>query len=121
MSATGWMTQEPAASLEDALGQPGERAPEGGGRDYLARARGRGETDDREEADPEERPAPEHADHGPRRPVHAAERQRADQAVGQGTKETGDDDRPQKQTRVGGRSEERRVGKECRSRWSPYH
>src|SRR3712207_9448970 len=23
--------------------------------------------------------------------------------------------------RVGGRSEERRVGKECRSRWSPYH
>ena len=24
-------------------------------------------------------------------------------------------------TAVGGRSEERRVGKECRSRWSPYH
>src|SRR5690348_17749322 len=24
-------------------------------------------------------------------------------------------------TRLGGRSEERRVGKECRSRWSPYH
>ena len=23
--------------------------------------------------------------------------------------------------REGGRSEERRVGKECRSRWSPYH
>ena len=23
--------------------------------------------------------------------------------------------------RNGGRSEERRVGKECRSRWSPYH
>ena len=23
--------------------------------------------------------------------------------------------------RVGERSEERRVGKECRSRWSPYH
>ena len=22
---------------------------------------------------------------------------------------------------MGGRSEERRVGKECRSRWSPYH
>ena len=22
---------------------------------------------------------------------------------------------------LGGRSEERRVGKECRSRWSPYH
>ena len=24
-------------------------------------------------------------------------------------------------TNRGGRSEERRVGKECRSRWSPYH
>ena len=24
-------------------------------------------------------------------------------------------------TKLGGRSEERRVGKECRSRWSPYH
>ena len=24
-------------------------------------------------------------------------------------------------TTIGGRSEERRVGKECRSRWSPYH
>ena len=24
-------------------------------------------------------------------------------------------------TEKGGRSEERRVGKECRSRWSPYH
>ena len=24
-------------------------------------------------------------------------------------------------TRAGTRSEERRVGKECRSRWSPYH
>src|SRR5258706_5489220 len=24
-------------------------------------------------------------------------------------------------TRFGSRSEERRVGKECRSRWSPYH
>src|SRR5256885_7840960 len=23
--------------------------------------------------------------------------------------------------KLGGRSEERRVGKECRSRWSPYH
>ena len=23
--------------------------------------------------------------------------------------------------RIGRRSEERRVGKECRSRWSPYH
>ena len=26
-----------------------------------------------------------------------------------------------KQTPMRGRSEERRVGKECRSRWSPYH
>ncbi len=26
-----------------------------------------------------------------------------------------------KQTDLDGRSEERRVGKECRSRWSPYH
>ena len=24
-------------------------------------------------------------------------------------------------TNITGRSEERRVGKECRSRWSPYH
>ena len=28
---------------------------------------------------------------------------------------------PQLTIRVSGRSEERRVGKECRSRWSPYH
>ena len=27
----------------------------------------------------------------------------------------------QAQTQIGLRSEERRVGKECRSRWSPYH
>ena len=26
-----------------------------------------------------------------------------------------------KRRTAGGRSEERRVGKECRSRWSPYH
>ena len=25
------------------------------------------------------------------------------------------------QLKIAGRSEERRVGKECRSRWSPYH
>ena len=25
------------------------------------------------------------------------------------------------ETTINGRSEERRVGKECRSRWSPYH
>src|SRR5256885_4345588 len=34
------------------------------------------------------------------------------------------DERPQGDERDGderGRSEERRVGKECRSRWSPYH
>ena len=28
---------------------------------------------------------------------------------------------PQPLEAIGGRSEERRVGKECRSRWSPYH
>ena len=28
---------------------------------------------------------------------------------------------PRFKARQGGRSEERRVGKECRSRWSPYH
>src|SRR5258708_14234961 len=32
---------------------------------------------------------------------------------------TGADDAPG--VKEGGRSEERRVGKECRSRWSPYH
>ena len=26
-----------------------------------------------------------------------------------------------KEVRIVGRSEERRAGKECRSRWSPYH
>ena len=30
-------------------------------------------------------------------------------------------DEAQKLTRFAERSEERRVGKECRSRWSPYH
>ena len=29
--------------------------------------------------------------------------------------------RPPEDFRAQGRSEERRVGKECRSRWSPYH
>ena len=28
---------------------------------------------------------------------------------------------PPEETKAGRRSEERRVGKECRSRWSPYH
>ena len=28
---------------------------------------------------------------------------------------------PQRDAEMGTRSEERRVGKECRSRWSPYH
>ena len=28
---------------------------------------------------------------------------------------------PTKADTIQGRSEERRVGKECRSRWSPYH
>ena len=30
-------------------------------------------------------------------------------------------DVPERRVTVGGGSEERRVGKECRSRWSPYH
>ena len=30
-------------------------------------------------------------------------------------------DDPETDTGNGNRSEERRVGKECRSRWSPYH
>src|SRR6478735_9182810 len=30
-------------------------------------------------------------------------------------------DQPRARRRARGRSEERRVGKECRSRWSPYH
>ena len=36
---------------------------------------------------------------------------------------TGKQGRPRKNNRtiLNGRSEERRVGKECRSRWSPYH
>src|SRR3712207_9100861 len=32
-----------------------------------------------------------------------------------------DDDKLRKQVEAAARSEERRVGKECRSRWSPYH
>ena len=32
-----------------------------------------------------------------------------------------DDEDDDSGTVVDGRSEERRVGKECRSRWSPYH
>ena len=31
------------------------------------------------------------------------------------------DNRPEFQQMIKDRSEERRVGKECRSRWSPYH
>ena len=34
---------------------------------------------------------------------------------------THDAERPKGQIAVINRSEERRVGKECRSRWSPYH
>src|ERR1039458_4876064 len=30
-------------------------------------------------------------------------------------------EQPLRIVRIGNRSEERRVGKECRSRWSPYH
>src|SRR3712207_250354 len=38
-----------------------------------------------------------------------------------GTKEVGDQLNDVKYSRNQRRSEERRVGKECRSRWSPYH
>ena len=33
----------------------------------------------------------------------------------------GDEPQPRKSSKSSRRSEERRVGKECRSRWSPYH
>ena len=39
-----------------------------------------------------------------------------DEMMGSENMELGPDGMP-----VEGRSEERRVGKECRSRWSPYH
>src|SRR5262252_4740530 len=90
------MTQELATRLDDTFGQAGERASERGGRDHLARAGGGSEAQDREETESEERTATQHPDHGTRRPVHAAERQRADQPVGQGAEETGEDDRPEK-------------------------
>ena len=32
-----------------------------------------------------------------------------------------EEEEEKKETKRCGRSEERRVGKECRSRWSPYH
>ena len=38
------------------------------------------------------------------------------------TKTTTPKQKPADESKLGfGRSEERRVGKECRSRWSPYH
>src|SRR3712207_8252760 len=42
----------------------------------------------------------------------------------QGERQDGDErerEHAERGDRGGGRSEERRVGKECRSRWSPYH
>src|SRR5438067_6916244 len=46
---------------------------------------------------------------------HASIRQHGHGAVGQGWE-------PRRESRLRvARSEERRVGKECRSRWSPYH
>src|SRR2546430_7512829 len=42
-------------------------------------------------------------------------------AVGSWSRSPSGCDRPSTLGRDGPRSEERRVGKECRSRWSPYH
>src|SRR5262245_537324 len=67
------MAQELAACLENARGEPRERASERGRRHHLTRARGRSEAQDRQEGEPEERPPPENADHGARGPVHAPE------------------------------------------------
>jgi len=56
-----------------------------------------------------------------------AQTTRAGTLVLRGGTAVADDDRTPAQHeraragRLGGRSEERRVGKECRSRWSPYH
>src|SRR5690348_18383403 len=44
-----------------------------------------------------------------------------DSGVGAGHLEQRDARGAERQARVGARSEERRVGKECRSRWSPEH
>src|SRR3712207_7072183 len=41
--------------------------------------------------------------------------------VGGGTLVQQSEARPDSACMIVGRSEERRVGKECRSRWSPYH
>src|SRR3989441_10439251 len=46
--------------------------------------------------------------------------ERADELVGDGTRRLPQTLREQERE-IRGRSEERRVGKECRSRWSPYH
>src|SRR5256886_8090484 len=47
----------------------------------------------------------------------------SDRTIRNGIRELREGDVPPegRQRRIGGRSEERRVGKECRSRWSPYH
>src|SRR2546430_10011694 len=62
-------------------------------------------------------PAP-HADPAPRRRVAkvAADGRRAPEERGLDSARDARDDRA-----LPVRSEERRVGKECRSRWSPYH
>src|SRR2546422_10070309 len=52
------------------------------------------------------------------RPVRALQRQMADR---HGRVGDGELDWPLEHPHVAGRSEERRVGKECRSRWSPDH
>src|SRR2546430_4257096 len=58
-------------------------------------------------------------------PGHVApdrDERRGAEPVALGAEQRGDDDvAPRAQPAVRSRSEERRVGKECRSRWSPYH
>ena len=74
-----------------------------------------------------------HVDHGKTTLVDALLRQsgafRDNQAVAERVMDSGDIERERGITILAkncsctykGRSEERRVGKECRSRWSPYH
>src|SRR2546430_7165957 len=54
-------------------------------------------------------------------PPLIADRAGADRGDGERGVATGDDRAAERLGRDVERSEERRVGKECRSRWSPYH
>src|SRR2546430_14456954 len=58
----------------------------------------------------------------PLRPSGLAESSRRDRSRGGAEQERSDEARDRKyHAPIALRSEERRVGKECRSRWSPYH